>query len=72
MILPFGKFKGLRLCEVPDSYLIWITNKDQYDQIYGDPWEKSRFKIDMELDREARAELNKRGFKRHGLRWVRE
>lgn len=23
-IMPFGKFKGIELQEVPDSYLIWL------------------------------------------------
>ena len=28
-IMPFGKYKGETMIEVPDSYLLWIWNKNK-------------------------------------------
>lgn len=31
-IMPFGKYKGKRLGEVPDSYLLWFLKQDWCDE----------------------------------------
>ncbi|MGS1833659.1 DUF3820 family protein [Klebsiella pneumoniae] len=28
--LPFGKYKGRRLIDVPEEYLLWFARKDQF------------------------------------------
>ena len=28
--MPFGKYKGRRLIDVPEEYLLWFTRKDQF------------------------------------------
>ena len=30
-LMPFGKYKGQRLGDVPDDYLIWFTNQPWCD-----------------------------------------
>jgi len=30
-IMPFGKYKGQRLAEIPDSYLRWFLSQDWCD-----------------------------------------
>lgn len=34
-IMPFGKYKGLPMEQVPDSYLIWLYTKYQEDAANG-------------------------------------
>lgn len=28
--MPFGKYKGRRLIDVPEEYLLWFARKDQF------------------------------------------
>ncbi len=47
MTMPFGKFKGVELCNVPDSYILWVReNCDFHDENLKDAVEcefESRF-----------------------------
>lgn len=27
MSMPFGKYKGVKICDLPESYLVWFSNK---------------------------------------------
>ena len=29
-VMPFGKYKGRRLIDVPEEYLLWFARKDQF------------------------------------------
>jgi Putative quorum-sensing-regulated virulence factor len=68
MIIPFGKHKGKDVTEVPHQYLQWAADPEAMNQTRGKPWDKP-FKVPEELQLAARAELERRGFKKHGLRW---
>ena len=32
-VIPFGKFKGTRLIDVPDSYLLWLYENDKMGRL---------------------------------------
>lgn len=68
IILPFGRFKGQRLDQIPDEYLMWITNSDMKNQDY---WQagKREFKVPADIQLGARLVLQSRGYKRKGTRW---
>ena len=34
MIMPLGKHKNKMIGEIPDNYLIWITDEDWFNQKY--------------------------------------
>jgi hypothetical protein len=73
VIIPFGKkHKGKDTSEVATTYLMWMTNNDLYNQLYGDPWNDHKFKIPLELEIAAREELQKRGYRRIGQRWEKQ
>ena len=29
-VMPFGKYKGRRLIDVPEEYLLWFARKDEF------------------------------------------
>lgn len=31
-VMPFGKYKGRRLIDLPEEYLLWFARKDQFPQ----------------------------------------
>jgi len=35
-LLPFGKFKGKAIDEVPDSYLTWLLEQDWFEEKFED------------------------------------
>jgi hypothetical protein len=72
MILTFGQHRGEDTSSLPDHYLMWLADQREIAQVKGTPWQKNFFKIGAELELEARKELERRGFKKHGLRWVKE
>lgn len=39
-VLPFGKFRGCRIGEVPDSYLVWLSENDWFEKKYPDLQER--------------------------------
>ena len=30
MVMPFGKYQGRRLIDLPEEYLLWFARKDQF------------------------------------------
>ena len=30
MVMPFGKYQGRRLIDLPEEYLLWFASKDQF------------------------------------------
>lgn len=36
-IMPFGKYKGQKMIEVPDSYLKWLWRENEYEFKNGMP-----------------------------------
>jgi len=36
LVIPFGKFKGYSLAEVPNSYLRWCLEQDWFEEKYED------------------------------------
>ena len=41
MLMPFGKFKGNELAEVPDSYLLWLAeNVELREPLLSHVWEE--------------------------------
>ena len=39
-VIPFGRFKGHRIGEVPDSYLIWLSESDWFEKKFPDLQER--------------------------------
>ena len=72
--MPFGKYKGRRLIDVPEEYLLWFARKDQFpaghlgeDVRQSDERQsRARSRLDAESedsreDREARQEDERHG-----------
>lgn len=68
MRIPFGKNNGRDTSEVDDRYLMWLSDADEWNQEKGKPWDKP-FKVSLDIRIAARAELERRGFRKKGLRW---
>lgn len=34
-IIPFGKYKGCKLANIPDEYLIWLYDNDKCNSMEG-------------------------------------
>ena len=32
-IMPFGKYKGRRLIDLPEEYLLWFARKDEFPKL---------------------------------------
>jgi hypothetical protein len=47
---------------------MWLSDADEWNQEKGRPWDKP-FKVREDIRIAARAELERRGFKKKGLRW---
>ncbi len=73
MILPFGRYRGREISDptVPDAYLIWMADRSVNVYRYGRPWENSNntFQVPADIELTAREELQRRGYKRKGMRW---
>ncbi len=72
VVIGFGIHKGLTCEQVPDDYLLWIVQKANKDQRYGNPWDNDKFKIPSEIEQEARRVLFSRGYTVKGERWERK
>lgn len=35
-IMPFGKYKGRRLIDLPEEYLLWFARKDEFGRKLGE------------------------------------
>jgi uncharacterized protein (DUF3820 family) len=71
ILLPFGKYKGTPVELAPSSYLMWLSDADEWEQEKGHPWGKA-FKVASDIQLAARTELERRGYVKKGLRWVKE
>ncbi len=67
----FGRHKGEDTSQLPDRYLMWLSDQQEKNQVYGRPWETNFFKINPALQLAARQELETRGYTKKGLRWER-
>ena len=54
LLMPFGKYKGESLADIPDDYYNWLLDQDWFA---GPKWTQLRLNIEKEL--EARSELPK-------------
>ncbi len=71
MIIPFGRHRGEDTSAIEDSFLMWLTDADNLNQVLGKPWETDKFRVREKVALAARQELEKRGYKRKGMRWER-
>lgn len=69
MIIQFGMFAGESISDLPAVYLMWLTNQDLHNVLWGDPWQTDKFEIPAEIELAAREELIKRNYKRCGMHW---
>jgi len=67
--LAFGKYKGYRFEDVPESYLIKLCDDFNRDQIGIMPDQRFQFKVPLEVRERAREELKRRGWRKKGSRW---
>lgn len=67
--LTFGKFKGYRYEDVPESYLCRLADDFDRDKIGVMPDQRFNWKVPLEVRERAREELKKRGWSKHGSRW---
>ncbi len=69
--MPWGKYKGQRLWELPDSYLMGLENGFQHFK-WGKLPAGQKFKVSLEIQNLARQVLKARGYKKKGERWLRD
>jgi uncharacterized protein (DUF3820 family) len=62
MTIPFGKFKGCELDQVPDSYCRWLAMRGSFTN----PMNRfeTTWKVPISLSIEARREMERRGYQR--------
>ncbi|MEN6489790.1 MAG: DUF3820 family protein [Smithella sp.] len=66
MIMPFGKFKGMPLEAIDESYLIWLAKGEGYTKNRHST--EMQFKIPAAIWIESRKILESRGYKIRGER----
>lgn len=44
--MPFGKYKGVALADVPDSYFIWLWEQDSFQEKKGELYDYIKENID--------------------------
>jgi len=53
VLLPFGKFKGKLICEIPNSYLSWLLDQDwmvkDWPNIYVQCQLESKYREDWNI-----------------------
>jgi len=69
MKLPFGQFKGHTLQAIPDSYLFWLADRGRSVYYKSSHSLDVSWKPDIKYWEAARAEADRRGFTKKGLRW---
>ena len=68
--MPWGKYKGQLLWELPDTYLMAL--EDGFSSIkWGKLPDDQKFKVSLEIQGMAREALKARGYKKKGMRWKR-
>lgn len=67
--MPFGKFKGWRFEDVPESYLIKVSDDFDRDRPGVMPDQRFSFRVPLEVRERAREELKRRGWRKKGQRW---
>jgi hypothetical protein len=72
MILPFGKYKGRQIEDIPEDYLCWL-GKPKYSGAFYKSLHSTElnWKVPLAVTIEARKILEKRGWKLNGTEWER-
>lgn len=68
--MPFGKFKGWRFEDIPESYLIKVADDFDRDRLGVLPDDRFKFRVPVEVREKAREELKRRGWRKKGERWL--
>lgn len=70
MILGFGIYKGKRLEEIPEDYLMWLAKPKYSGKFYESLHSTNlKWRVPLEIKTEARRILEERGWKLIGERW---
>jgi len=70
MQIPFGKFKGQPMNNLPEDYLMWLS-KPKYSGKYYESEHSTelKWKVPLNVKLEARAILESRGYTLIGEHW---
>lgn len=68
MILPFGKYKGQSIKQIPDDYLMILAEGFHFPSEPG----KEKFQVSLEIRIATRNELKARKYKKIGARWEKD
>jgi hypothetical protein len=70
MKIPFGKFKGTDMADLPEDYLCWVA-KPKYSGKYYESLHSTdlKWKVPFPVKIEARRILESRGWKLIGEHW---
>jgi len=70
--IPFWQHKGKTLNEIPESYLFWLCSRGKSTYYKSTHSLDVTWKVPITIWEAARAEAEKRGFKKIGERWERK